>query len=180
MSGKVIVPDKVLQPGRSTTLAAEALESPRRLLGRWPYQWLFPGPNSRHVLANQSAPLPASGLSVSVLTYQVPDGLRFSLRAIVFGFNGTGWTEGSPTGISFTLQVQAAGTRNVDFLQGVLTHLGSASQPYPILGRLEFAPLDVLVVVATNLAGQVAAGPPNNVFAHLVGHTYPNSETVGS
>jgi hypothetical protein len=180
LSGKVITPSTVIQPGRSSTVAGQALENPRRLLGRWPYQWLFPGPNSRHVLANAAEPLPASGVTVQVLSYQVPDGLRFSLRALVFGFNGAGWTEGTPTGISFTLQVQAAGTRNVDFLAGVVTHLGSATQPYPILGRLEFAPLDVLVVLATNLGGQVPAGPPNNVFAHLVGHTYPNEETIGS
>ena len=40
---------RILVPGRSQVAAAEALESPRRLVGKWPYQWLFPGPNSRLV-----------------------------------------------------------------------------------------------------------------------------------
>lgn len=181
MSSK-ITPRQVIQPGPSTIEAAGALEDRRRLVGRYPYQWIFPGPNSRHVLAgaNSAQPVPAgAGSLVTVVIYEVPDGLRFSLRGIVFGFDGTGWQEGTQTGLAFTLQVQAAGTRNVDFLANVTTHLGSPDQPYPILGRLEFAPLDTLVVIVTNLTGQVAAGPPNVVFAHLVGHTYPNSEVMG-
>jgi hypothetical protein len=156
-----------------------ALESPRRALGKWPYQWLFPGPNSRHVLANAAFKVVTSPATNVILSYQVPDGLRFSLRGIVFAFFGTGWNEGDPAGLSFTLQVLAAGTRNVDFLQNVLTHLGSADQPYPILGRLEFAPNDTLQVLATN-GGNVAPATTNYVAAQLVGHTYPNSETVGS
>ncbi len=168
----------IIQPGPSLVKASRALENPRRLAGRWPYQWIFPGPNSRQVLANNTITVPAAGAPATVLSYQVPDGLRFSLRAIVFGFFGTGWNEGTPTGLSFTLQVVASGTRNVDFLQNVTTHLGSPDQPYPILGRLEFAPNDVLNVLVTN-GGAVGHTLPNVALAHLVGHTYPNAEVTG-
>lgn len=179
MSSTVKQP-RILVPGRSTVEAAQALENPRRLVGKWPYQWLFPGPNSRHVLANASVPVPnGAGSFVTVVSFQVPDGWRFSLRGVVFGFNGTGWNQGTANGLSFTLVADSAGPRNVDFLQGVTTELGSSLQPYPILGRLEFEPLDILSVVLTNVGGVVAAGPPNSVYAHLVGHTYPNSEVMG-
>lgn len=110
------------------------------------------------------------------MSYQVPDGWRFSLRGVVFAFFGAGWNEGIGD-LTFTLTVRAAGTRNVDFLVNVATHLGSPDFPYPILGRLEFAPLDVLTAYVTNVTGVVAAGPPNAVTAILSGHTYPNSES---
>ena len=172
---------QIIRPGPGLVRAAKALESPRRAIGKWPYQWLFPGPHSRMVLVNDQASVPAgAGNTVTLASYEVPDGMRFSLRAIVFAFFGTTpWNEGTATGLSFTLQVSAAGVRNVEFLANVLTHLGSPDQPYPILGRLEFAPTDTLSVLVTNIGGVVAGGPPNTVVAHLVGHTYPNNEVVG-
>jgi hypothetical protein len=165
----------IVRPGRDLVKAAGVLEDPARVLGTYPYQWMFPGPHSRHVLANGSIPVPtlAAG-STNILVYQVPDGWRFSLRGIVFAFFGTGWDEGSGT-LLFTLSVQAAGTRKVDFLMNVATHLGSADFPFPILGRLEFAPNDTLVVSVVS-DGTVTAGLPNSVTAMLLGHTYPNSE----
>ena len=168
---------EIIKPGRSLVEAARAIDNPRRAVGKYPYQWLFPGPNSRHVLANGTLPVPVIGATALVLSYQVPDGERFSLRAVVFNFEGTGWNEGTATGLSFTLMVQAAGTRNVDFLQNVLTHLGSPDQPYPILGRLEFSARDILQVSVTN--NGVAPAASNVAVAHLVGHTYPNTEAVG-
>lgn len=169
---------KIIQPGPSLVEAGRALEDPRRQVGKWPYQWLFPGPNSRQVLANGTSVAPTSGTPQTPLSYTVPDGYRFSLRAIVFFYNGTLWHEGTATGLSFSLIDQAAGSRAVDFLANVLTHLGTPDQPYPILGRLEFAPTDVLTVVVSNGGGFVPAGT-DTVVAHLVGHTYPNSEVVG-
>ena len=169
------MPGKIITPGRSLVKAAQALEDPRRMMGVYPYQWMFPGPHSKHVLANGSIALPAIGSGATqVLGYQVPEGLRFSLRAIVFGFFGSGWNEGTGN-LEFNLFVTDAGQRNVDFLQNVTTHLGSADFPYPILGRLEFAPDSFLSVQVTNAA--VVLSGVQSVFAHLVGHTYPNAES---
>jgi hypothetical protein len=168
---------QIIKPGPSLIRAARKLEEPKRLAGRWPYQWLFPGPNSKHVLANGSLEIPNIGATETVLSYQVPDGYRFSLRGIVFAFEGTGWNEGTATGLSFTLQVVASGTRNVDFLANVLTHLGSLDTPYPILGRLEFAPNDVLNVNVTN--NGVTRSATTIATAILSGHTYPNAEVTG-
>jgi hypothetical protein len=171
------LPSEVIRPGRDLVTAARALEDPRRMLGKYPYQWLFPGPHSRQVLANNSIALPNMGAGLTpIIKYQVPDGWRFCLRGIVFAFFGTGWNEGVGD-LTFNLAVQAAGTRNVDFLVSVKTHLGSPDFPFPIMGRLEFAPLDVLIASVTNVTGAVGAGPPNAATAILVGHTYPNSES---
>jgi hypothetical protein len=167
----------MIRPGPSLIQAARKLEDPKRLAGKWPYQWLFPGPNSRHVLANGTLEIPAIGNTDTVLSYQVPDGYRFSLRAVVFNFSGTGWQVGTPTGLAFTLEVDASGTRNVDFLTNVQTNLGSPDQPYPILGRLEFAPNDLLKVLVTN--NGVTRSVTQIAIGHLVGHTYPNSEVTG-
>jgi hypothetical protein len=169
---------QVFRPGRGLVSAAEAMADPQRMLGEYAYQWLYPGPNSRMVLANAVLALPdASGGPVTsqLLTYQVPDGWRFSLRGIVLQFLGSGWNEGSGD-LVFNVEVQAAGIRNLEFLGNVLTHLGSLDDgPYPILGRLEFAPLDILVVNVTNNAVAIVGAP--FVTAHLVGHIYPNSQT---
>ena len=171
-------PPEVFRPGRGLMQAAGAMADPERMLGQYAYQWLYPGPNSRPVFANAVIPLPdASGGPVTsqVLTYQVPDGWRFSLRGIVLAFIGSGWNEGSGD-LAFNVEVQAAGIRNLEFLGNVLTHIGSLDDgPYPILGRMEFAPLDILVVNVTNSA--VAIVGTQFVTAHLVGHIYPNSQT---
>jgi hypothetical protein len=175
MSSKVIVPaqSRILTPGPSLVQGARALEDPKSSIGTYPYQWLFPGPHARQVLANNTIAITGPGNTDLILLYTVPDGMIFSLRGVVWGFIGTGWNEGSSQ-LVFNMTVTAAGTRNVDFLNNVKTHLGSLESPYPILGPLQFAPLDVVKVAVTN-----TAGPASGVaFAHLVGHTYPQSEAA--
>jgi hypothetical protein len=177
LSGQVN-PISVFKPGGGLVKAAKAIADPERMLGEYAYQWLYPGPNSRPVFANGVIPLPdASGgpVTAAVVSYQVPSGWRFSLRGIVLAFIGSGWAEGSGD-LVFQVEVQAAGIRNLEFLGQVLTHIGSLDDgPYPILGRMEFAPLDTLVVNVTNNAVALVGTP--FVTAHLVGHIYPNSQT---
>jgi hypothetical protein len=171
---------RILEPGRSLIEGGRALKSPRRLAGRWPYQWLFPGPNSKQVLSHGEVAIPAiAGGAVNVVRYQVPDGLRFSLRGVVLDafITDASWNEASGD-LLFNVTVLAAGSRTVDYLVNVSTRLGSRFSPYPILGRLEFEPGAVLTVTVNNIVN-VTAGPPNMAIAHLVGHTYPNSEVDG-
>lgn len=171
---------RILEPGRSLIEAGRALKQPRRLAGAWPYQWIFPGPNSRQVLQRGEIAIPIiAGAAVTVLTYQVPDGLRFSMRGVVIDafITDASWNEGSGD-LLFNVTVLAAGSRTVDYLGNIRTRLGSRFSPYPILGRLEFEPGAVLSVTVQNVAN-VTQGPPNMAIAHLVGHTYPNSEVDG-
>jgi hypothetical protein len=170
------VPSQVIAP-QQLVKAAQPLASPQRMMGVFPYQWQFPGPHAKHVLANGTLALPPADASVNaILTYQVPTGLRFSLRGVVFQFVGTGWIQGSGD-LVFSLQVTDAGSREVDFLNSVETQLGSVEFPYPILGPLEFAPESFLTVNVQNNA--VAVTADQFCIAHLVGHTYPNAEWGG-
>lgn len=174
MPSKIIeAQSRILTPGPSLVKGARALEDPKSSIGTYPYQWLFPGPHSRQVLANNTIPITGPGNTDIILEYLVPDGMIFSLRGIVWGFIGNGWSEGSNE-LVFNTTVTAAGTRKVDFLNNWKTHVGSLESPYPMLGRLEFAPLDVVRVAVTNTGGPASG----NCFAHLVGHTYPQSEAA--
>lgn len=175
------MPGKVIQAGPSLIQAGRALTNdPRKSIGRYPYQWLFPGPHSKKVLAgpDQICTLTGPGNTDLVMSYTVPDGMVFSLRGVVVGYlpgpAASVWMEGSNQ-LVFTLRVTAAGTRNVDFLANIRTHLGSLESPYPILGRDEFAPLSVLTWSVTNTGGPAAG---NFAFAHLVGLTYPQVEAA--
>lgn len=135
--------------------------------------WLIPGAQSRQVTANFSIPLPGVG-STTVLSYQIPDGLRFALRGVVVNIidpSGT-WNEGSDQLLWQLQLVGTGGTRPVEFLTAIQTNLGSRLQPYPILGRCEFSELDVLNWVLTS-DGSVTAGSPQYAVAHLMGWTYP-------
>lgn len=147
--------------------------------GKWPYQWLYPGPNSRHVLVRGSVATPAyasgGGTAVEVVNYVVPEGYRFSLRAIVVdGSQVSNWVPGS-SDMLFNLHVVSAGDRIADFLQDVKTPLGSAVIPWPILGRLEFLSLEKLVWEVATFQN-VGVGDPNFVSCFLIGHIYPNGE----
>lgn len=170
MSSKIIAP-------RTLVVAARPLASPQRMMGTYPYQWQFPGPHAKHVLFNEAIPLPVEDGSVNQIgLYQVPVGLRFSLRGIVFQFIGDGWDQGSGD-LVFSLDAIDAGTRAVDFLNAVTTQLGSVEFPYPILGPLEFAPQTFLQANVQNVGVTVSSG--QSCVVHLVGHTYPNDEWGG-
>lgn len=167
----------IIKTGASLIEAARGLETQRRGAGVWPYQWLFPGPNARPVNAGAGVTVPLlGGGNNTVVQYQVPEGFRFSLRGVVVGFLGSGWTEGS-TDFEFSLQVLAAGSRNVEYLNNVRSHLGSLESPYPILGTSEYDPLDLLQWVCLE-SGVVAPSASNFLFAQIVGWEYPLSEAV--
>ena len=142
-------------------------------------QWLYPGPNSRHVIAAPIVPIAVpdyTGGPVTqlVLQYVVPDGMIFSCRGYSVLVFAQGWNQGAGD-LSFTLAVVSGGNRNVDFLQNILTERGSTTLPYPVGGRLEFEPLEVLQWTVTASAN-VGIGLPNNVVCTLWGHLYPAAE----
>lgn len=170
MSGKVIT------PGPSLVEAANAMTSKRRLAGAWPYQWMFPGPHSKDVDVPGNVVLPDAPGQATVLTYTVPEGLRFTLRGIVFQYSGDNWVQGSGS-ILWTLTVASGGTRNVEGFVDVATQRGSVINPFPILGRLEFQSLDFLSITVSNVS--LAVTPASSpVSAQLLGWTYPNSEAA--
>ena len=172
---------EIIAPGGSLVMASRALEAPERGLGVFPYQWIFPGPNARPVIARAVATPPApAGQSVQLMSYAVPTGERFCLTGVIFGYLANDWVEGSGS-LLFTLSVVGASTRPVEWLNGVDTRLGISPvqglaagwKPYPVPSRLEFNQRDLLVLTVQTVSGTYTG----KLVAHLVGHTYPDSES---
>ncbi len=167
---------EVLSPVRGITEGARALGGARARAGIFPYQWIFPGPNSKTVRAAGSVIMPAAyGTTATVLDYAVPQGMRFSLRAVVIDCTSPDWNQGSGELIFNVAVVESIGPRFVDGLSNIRTTLGSRSQPFPVFGRLEFEALTKLRVTMLPVSGlSVSQGYG---IAMLCGHLYPNSES---
>lgn len=169
------MPDFIV-PGSSLVTAAQALGRQNRREGTYPYQWLFPGPNSRHVRASGSVLMPdALGSSATVLDYKVPQSMRFALRGIVLASGAPDWVPGSGD-LLFKVMVSGVSPRSVDFLNNVDTPLGSTQSPFPILGRLEFESLSTISVLVYPIANVSVGADGGYQTAMLVGHIYPNNE----
>src|SRR5579864_8553783 len=132
-------------------------------------QYLFPGPNARHVRAASKVAVPdyTGGPATALLTpsFQVPYGMVFSLRGVCLLAFVASWNQASGD-LLFTLSVTSGGNRSVDYLLNIDTELGSTELPFPIGGRLEFEPLDILqwsVLASAN----VGIGAPNFIEAVL-------------
>ena len=172
---------EMIAPGAGSVEATRALGTSKRRAGIYPYQWLFPGPNSKHVRASNSVIMPAEyGSDAGIIDYTVPEGMRLSLRGIVFASTSPDWEAGSGD-LVFSLSVTGISSRPVDWLAEVVTPLGTFEQPFPILGRLEFNSLNNLVVSVrpvanVTLSTQEAPRAGGFQSAMLVGHLYPNDE----
>jgi hypothetical protein len=171
------VSSQIITPGPSEILAAMALLAERKGTGVFPYQWIFPGPSARPVIAEGIvAPSIVPGQVLVVVEYDVPTGERFVLDGVVFQYlNGNTWVEGSGT-ILWNLVVNSAGDRTVEWFVNVASRRGSnITGPYPVPKTLEFAPRDILQITATFSGAGVTNGL---LLAQIVGHTYPNSEAL--
>lgn len=138
--------------------------------------WLIPPRLSTNVLAIGNLAMPAGGTSV-VVSYTVPQGLRFSLRGVVVSVvdpSGT-WVQGSGSLRFKLLCIGTGGARAVENFENVISPLGSAVVPYPVLGRTEFIETDVLEWTLT-ATGVVTSALPQLAICHLLGFTYPISE----
>lgn len=174
-------PKKIINPGGSLIRAAQPLIDPKRTLGKFEYQWLAPGPNSRMAVPNGSVAIPAATVAdplpqtVVVVNYEVPEGYRFVLTDIAIGALAPDWSPGNGQ-LTFTLLVKySTGPRNVEYLATLPFNLGTLEIPWPLRGRLEFSPLDVLQVVGTNVS-LVTPGASDVFYGALNGFTYPAME----
>ncbi len=167
-------PGTILEPGPSKVEGARAIEVRRRGLGVFPYQWWIPGPNARPQTPLGGALSPGAGSSVNLITYQVPEGYRFLLKALFMVGFCSDWVQGSGD-VIWTLSVQGPAPRKVQWFQNVTIALGSNVSPYPLFAAEKFQPMDVLSLDVSVVA-TVAAGPPNSFAGGLSGYEYPLSE----
>lgn len=183
----------IITPGPSLIQAAQALEVIQRGSGKFPYQWIYPGPNARPVVATgiltvPGPPIPAipKGTSADVVTYAVPTGERFSLRGVVFAvLSGTALAADN-SNFNWSLIVRGAATRTVEGFAKLTVPFGSVNNgaggdnqvrvPFPLPGTLEMNQRDTvaIIVTVTNNAGLASTV----ILAQLWGHNYPNSEAI--
>lgn len=175
-------PGQIIRPGAQLARAAQALAEPARAEGRYPFQWLYPGPNSAPAIPNGRIAIPAivapaTSATGTIFQYEVPEGYKLVLTDILFNAFAADWNPGSGQ-LTFTLQLlYSTGPRNVEFFQNVPFGFGLAGYPWPIKGRLEFNSLDVLALLVTN-TGIPTPGPNDYAYGALNGFTYPAFESA--
>ncbi len=183
-------PVKVIQPGASLIAAARAMSTPHRAEGKYPFQWLYEGPNAKFARPSGIIPLPQiptgeSSIQAVVMSFEVPEGYRFTLTDILMSTNATGYAPGQGL-LAFTLQVvYSTGPRAVEYLSGLDYPTGKfvtlpgafETELSPVRQRLDFAPLDVLQVIVNN-TGIPTPGANDVLIGILQGFTYPNSEAA--
>jgi len=192
----------IVQPGASLITAARPLAEPKRALGKYDSQWLFPGPNAKGRIPNGIVPLPPIVFpnlqsTASVMQFQVPEGYRFVLCGILMATNAATYSPGTGL-LNFTLQVlYSTGPRgvedlsNLDFCMGVFIALpgNQTTLTQPLKQRLEFSPLDVLEILVVNnpplpngsiaeTGGIPTPAPTDVVIGMLEGFLYPNAESA--
>lgn len=166
MSTSIATPRDLIRGGEAIARGRDDLRLP----------WLYPSRNSRPVSARGSAPIPPFPGLVGVLTYQVPAGFRFSLRALTVDVVAGGYSDGAGDFTwSLVTGLTAGPAYTVPDYDAVPTRLGSlANGPYPVFGRMVFEPGETLALQFT------AVNPPDPgpafVTGILLGHLYPTSE----
>lgn len=163
--------------------AAEKVRIQRQNQSDWPYVHVFPPPNSIpiHQINSPAIAVPVMGASVAVLTYQVPDGMRLFLRAIIQNYSGGAiapgdllWTltQNEPVGIA---DIQGA---PVQGLISVPVPLGSwvYGVQWEFERAYEFPPNQVIRSMCLNSTGNVQSGPGNWLISGFFGYLVPDVE----
>ena len=188
----------IIKPGASLAEAARPLAGTKRSEGKYPYQWLYEGPNAKFAFPSGIIPLggftaPATqNLNQVVMSFQVPEGYRFTLTGILMATNSALYSPGQGL-LNFSLvAVYSTGPRNVEYLSNLDFPVGQfcslpgnmVSITQQLRQRLEFSPLDVLQIQVSNNPANVANGGISTpaatdvVLGILEGFTYPNSENA--
>lgn len=90
--------------GPSANLAQRAINHQVARKSDWPYEYIFPPPQSKRVEPEGIIAAPSVGVQTQVLQYQVPDGCQFAFTALIAVYTGSGFTLGS-TDITWTLDI---------------------------------------------------------------------------
>jgi hypothetical protein len=139
----------------------------------WPYPHLFPPPASIPVHGSltglQAVAVPAGGSSVVICSYQVPEGFRFIMQAILESFAGIF----IPGDSLFTVMVNPGGGPQATYVQGLINTpvpLGSWQYgiQWPFERPYEFASLDLITMNGLNV--NLTQGPPNQYVGGFFGY----------
>lgn len=181
--------------GPSAMAAQRKLQKEDHRRQEWPYTHTFPPPQAVRVNIEGSIPAPAAATQTQVLQYQVPDGFQFAFTELMQFFSGTGFTLGSTTQITWTLDVNtpisppAGGIAQGYPIQGLspsflpkggvvngtaITAFGMFA-PWPLLMPEILQPLDILRSKVTTSAA-ITPGSPNFFISVFLGWIWETTE----
>lgn len=172
-------PVRMLSGVDSVRAAHELLSAEQERRNMWPYPHIYSPPDSEDVFAVNIAATtdPAGGTpTVAVVTYQVPSGKRFFLRAVLLSVTGAASVIPG-AGLWTVDRNKAIGVANV---QGSVEH-GLVNVPFPMGSNItgpwwltrarEFEPLDIVRIKGTNVS--LGIGAPNYWVCGLFGYEVP-------
>jgi hypothetical protein len=118
---------------------------------------------------------PAAGTSNALITsFLTPNGHQAKTVGLVVEYIGTGFVQGDPTLLFFSLRLN--GAQFVRDYQRIPNTLGDLSAgPWPIPAAIKLAPNDLLEVLVTVPGGStIGTGGTNRVHGHILGYYWPN------
>jgi hypothetical protein len=130
--------------------------------------WIYPPINWENLDQIAYAALPAIGVEVPIITFQVPLGRNGIINKVGNNFVGGGWTEGSGN-VLWRILVDGGTPPGANSYEAIPASLGSPAQPVAIAGFRIFE--NQVVTVTVNNVAIVLAG--QLVGARLCGYLYP-------
>lgn len=172
-------PVRMLSGVSSVQAAHELISAEQERRNMWPYPHIYPPPDAEDVfVVNIAATTDPAGATptVAVVTYQVPSGKRFFLRAVLLSVTGAAsmipgaglWTvdRNKAIGIANVQGSVEHGLVNVPFPLG-----SNLNYPWPLQRAREFEPLDVVRIKGTNVS--LSIGAPTYWIGGLFGYEVP-------
>lgn len=166
--------------GVQSVQAAEEIRKQRQALTAWPYFWSYPPPGSKHVFQSVTIEAPDNGVQSLLVSYQVPDGLRFVFTHIVLNADvGLSWHPGDGNiiwNVDVNRPLNASNAQGIPYKDyGIVSvPLGSFQIPWAIEpgdGSI-LGSLDTLRIKVTT-AAPIAPLSPNFISAAIRGYTCP-------
>lgn len=162
--------------GSDAVKAADALRQQAERREAWPYLHIYSPPNAEPVHEIGTIETPDQGSTAVVLTYTVPSGYRFYLRAIVQNYVGGAFVPGDalwtidrnrPVGIADIQGQPEQGLVAVPVEVGSLKPFSSDK----FWRAYEFEELDVVRSKGTNV--NLGVGAPNFFVSAFLGYIVP-------
>ena len=168
-------PVRRVQSGIEAIRSAHEIQRQNKRLEQWPYEWLFPPPDSErvHVEGSLDVQTIAGGPAVEVLEYQVQNNYKFRLTGIVQIYVGQNAVVPGDGNVLWGLDINIplgqdapqgypvqgfdqSGISKGGFISGVI-------MPYPLSKAEELKPLDTLRSKVT-VSSQITAGRVITIF----------------
>lgn len=163
-----------MKSGMNALIAGGRAVAHARELENW---WISPDGSCEDVSQVSSIVAPPNGQNTLVMEYTVPEGYTFSLRGVLWQYDGEGFINGAGDLVG-VLDVDrligAAGRQGyaVPFFESVKYLRGNNQDFWPLSGRRVFMPNQVIRWKVTT-AAPIPEGGENYITAGIFGWTRP-------